>query len=181
MYQSHDLAYKQRISNQSVEYFHFLLAFIIAHEISHALLKHDDRGNYKQLSSEEQNNLARKWEENADRKAIELLSRQSSFEQGLGPSGASLIFINFLIIDGWYGRENATHPADTKRIKSFSSYILNEIDHSFWSETQWNTMRKSAESVGIRALAADVPQYFEVFDRNASNIKLNSSSFYNFK
>lgn len=166
-----DAAYEQRVASLSIEYFRFAMAFIMAHEISHILLEHESRKPDK-FSFQEWNMLVRKQEEFADRNAIQILTRPQAFSNELGPSGAVLVFVNWHIIDGVFGEVRSTHPADTRRMISFSNFVLNEIDHSFWPDKHWNEMRRRSESIKKQAELAEDPSYFEVFDENAQKIRV---------
>lgn len=181
VFNKEEFSYIHQISEGSEDYFLEMLTFIVSHEISHALLEHEFDRNLEELSISERKSLLRNWEEEADSRAVELLSRKLAFENGLTLSGASLIFINFHLIDGWRKNQNSTHPADTKRIQSFSKFVLNDLDHTFWPSNEWDIMRSKAESLGKNAIKAEEPGYFDAFDREASLINLETLEYKIFK
>jgi hypothetical protein len=176
-----DPEYNKLILTDSKFYFREMLSFIIAHEISHVLFKHGESFTSQTMSSFERNLQIRRWEEEADRNALEILSRRIAYDKGLGPSGASLVFLNFHLIDGWYGNNNATHPADTKRMQSLSNFVLNDLDHSMWPSSEWEEMRTRSESFGKNAILAEDPSYFDGFNKAASEIRLDMLQFEKFK
>ncbi len=176
-----DARFLLTISSGAEEYFGQMLSFIIAHEMSHGLLKHNKSETLRNITLSERKDIVRKWEENSDKYAMQILSRQEAFYNDLGPSGASLIFLNFHLIDGVHGSQDSTHPADTQRMLSFSKYVLEELDHSQWPVFEWKSMRAHASSFGEKALAAEEAGYFKAFNRESESIILDKLAFDRFE